>query len=534
MANEMSGGATVKQVTFDLLRSLGMTTVFGNPGSTELAFLDGWPADFRYVLGLQEASVVGMADGYAQATGRAALVNLHSAAGVGNALGNIFTAHRNRAPMVITAGQQARSILPYAPYLGADRAAEFPQPYVKWSCEPARAEDVPTAILQAHHIAMQKPWGPTFVSIPSDDWGACATPPIMRRVAGGVVPDPAEIAGLAKAIAGSRNPALVVGPEIDRDGAFDLAVELAERAGMTVWEAPTASRASFPEDHPRFAGFLPAMPDALSKRLSGHDLIVVIGAPVFTFHVPGEAPLFASGTPIYQITDDPLDAARTRVATSLVGTMRLSIQALLGHFPAAPAAPPARPAREPAPEAVAATPIPIDYTVQTLARTLPDDAIVVEEAPSHRPAIQRYLPIRKAGGFHTMASGGLGYGLPAAVGVALARQTRTVCVIGDGSAMYSFQALWTAVQHGLPVTVLVLNNAGYGAMRAFSAILNSTAVPGIDLPGIDFVTLAAGLGCPGVRVQEASALAEALTRSIGGDGPFLVEIAVDPATGTVY
>ncbi|MDI3309747.1 MAG: thiamine pyrophosphate-binding protein [Acetobacteraceae bacterium] len=150
---QVTGMVTVRQAVIELLRSLGMTTVFGNPGSTELPFLDRWPADFRYVLGLQEASVVGMADGYARATGNAAFVSLHSAAGVGHALGNVFTAYRNQAPMVITAGQQARALLPNLPFLGASEAASFPKPYVKYSIEPARAEDVPGAIAHAYHIA---------------------------------------------------------------------------------------------------------------------------------------------------------------------------------------------------------------------------------------------------------------------------------------------------------------------------------------------------------------------------------------------
>ena len=161
---------TVKQATLDLLRAFGIKKVFGNPGSTELPFLSDWPDDIDYVLGLQEASVVGMADGYAQATRNAGFVNLHSAAGVGNALGNIYTAHRNQTPLVITAGQQARSILPLQAFLYAERASEFPRPYVKFSVEPARAEDVPAAIARAYYVAMQPPCGPTFVSVPIDDW----------------------------------------------------------------------------------------------------------------------------------------------------------------------------------------------------------------------------------------------------------------------------------------------------------------------------------------------------------------------------
>src|ERR1051325_1286096 len=161
---------TCRDAVVGLLRELGMTTIFGNPGSTELPLFKNFPDDFRYVLGLQESVVVGMADGFAQATGNAAVVNLHSAAGVGHAMGNIFTAYRNRTPLVITAGQQARSILPYEPFLFATQAAQFPRPYVKWSCEPARAEDVPAALARAYYVAMQAPRGPTFVSIPIDDW----------------------------------------------------------------------------------------------------------------------------------------------------------------------------------------------------------------------------------------------------------------------------------------------------------------------------------------------------------------------------
>ena len=166
----MSDQPTVREAVLQLLRGLGITTIFGNPGSTELPLFLDFPVDFRYVLGLQESVVVGMADGYAQATGNAAFVNLHSAAGVGHAMGNIFTAHKNRTPMVITAGQQARSILPFEPFLFSAQATELPKPYVKWSCEPARAEDVPLAIARAYYVAMQEPKGPVLVSIPADDW----------------------------------------------------------------------------------------------------------------------------------------------------------------------------------------------------------------------------------------------------------------------------------------------------------------------------------------------------------------------------
>src|SRR5574339_228288 len=159
---------TVREATVCLLRELGMTTIFGNPGSTELPLFRDFPDTFRYVLGLQESVVVGMADGYAQSTRNAALVNLHSAAGVGHAMGNIFTAFKNQTPLIVTAGQQPRSILPFDPFLFAAQATELPKPYVKWACEPARAEDVPLALARAYHLAMQPPCGPVFVSIPAD------------------------------------------------------------------------------------------------------------------------------------------------------------------------------------------------------------------------------------------------------------------------------------------------------------------------------------------------------------------------------
>ena len=225
---------SVKQATLDLLRAFGIRKVFGNPGSTELPFLSDWPDDIDYVLGLQEASVIGMADGYAQATRNAGFVNLHSAAGVGNALGNIYTAHRNQTPLVITAGQQARSILPLQAFLYAERASEFPRPYVKFSVEPARAEDVPAAIARAYYVAMQPPCGPTFVSVPIDDWNRQAQAIEHRVISRELGPDPDAINALVAALSASKRPALVAGPGIDRAQAVDLMVRVAEKARASV------------------------------------------------------------------------------------------------------------------------------------------------------------------------------------------------------------------------------------------------------------------------------------------------------------
>src|ERR1700723_1368726 len=267
---------TVRAASFALLRAFGLTTVFGNPGSTELPMFRDFPRDFRYVLGLQESIVVAMADGFAQARAAASLVNLHSAIGVGHALGSIFTAFRNQTPLVITAGQQARSILPFEPFLYSEQAANLPKPYVKWSCEPARAEDVPAAIARAYYTAMQPPRGPTFVSVPIDDWTKPAQAVEARSVTRELGPDPDAIRGLAQALAASQKPAFVVGPGIDRAQAVDLMVRLAEKTRASVWVSPFSARCSFPERHPQFAGFLHASPAQISETLATYDLVVVI------------------------------------------------------------------------------------------------------------------------------------------------------------------------------------------------------------------------------------------------------------------
>jgi benzoylformate decarboxylase len=523
---------TVRDAVFDLLRELGMCTMFGNPGSTELAFLTPWPADLRYVLALQEASAVAMADGYAQATGNAAFVNLHSAAGLGNGLGTLYTAFRNQSPLVVTAGQQTRNLLPYDPYLCAERPTEFPRPYVKWACEPARAEDVPVAIAQGYAIAMERPRGPVFVSIPSDDWDKSTVPVHAHRHTWDVAPLEKSISELADALAASKKLALVVGSEVDRQDAYALAVKLAEQLNTPVFEAPNSSRSSFPEDHRLFAGFLPAIPERLSEVLQSFDLILVIGAPVFSFHVPGRAAIFESGPRIFQITDNPLSAARSQATDTIVSSMVPALDGLLQRLPKF-----SREAPQSARRIVsvaAKDPIQPEFAMQEIARVVGRDVIVVEEAPSHRPAMQKHLPILRPKGFYTMASGGLGWGLPAAVGVALAEKQPVVCLIGDGSAMYSIQALWTAVQEKLRMVMIVLNNHGYGAMKSFSHLLGNSEPPGIRLPGISYPDLARGFGAVGVEVTRSSDIYQALQSALQREGPTLIDIQIDPNAGDLY
>jgi benzoylformate decarboxylase len=310
-------------------------------------------------------------------------------------------------------------------------------------------------------------------------------------------------------------------------------IKVAEKAKAAVWASPFSARCSFPERHPQFAGFLHASPGQLSDALRDHDLVVVIGAPVFTFHVEGHASIFDGATTIFQITDDPTAAAVTPTGTSILATMKPALSMLLELLPDTKRAMPA--GRKPPPAPAAADPVPVEFLLHALSAAMPDDAVLVEEAPSHRPAMQKFMLMRGQDSFYTMTSGGLGYGLPAAVGMALGRPgVRTVCLIGDGSAMYSIQALWTAAQRKLPLTVVVINNAGYGAMRSFSQVMQVRNVPGLDLPGIDFVKIAEGMGCDAVRVSRSSELAPALARALSHDGASLVEVVVDSSVPLLY
>jgi len=528
LVQETDIAMTVRAAVLDLLRAFGMTSIFGNPGSTELPLFRGFPKDFRYVLGLQEAVVVGMADGYAQATHNAAFVNLHSAAGMGHAMGNIFTAYRNRTPLVITAGQQARSILPYDPFLFSAQATELPKPYVKWSCEPARAEDVPLAIARAYYTAMQPPRGPVLVSVPADDWAKPCDPVHARVVSTEIRPEPRVLDAIGEALDTSLYPAFVVGAAVDRDGAWNDVVRLAERHNAAVWAAPMSGRCSFPEDHALFAGFLPPMREKIVNLLAGHDVIFALGAAAFTYHGEGAGPHLPAGARLVQLIDDPNIAAWAPQGTAAVGSIRLGVLDLLAREPPRPRGCPAP--RRQSPLVEPSTPMSVDFVMQTLAEIRDPAAIIVEEAPSSRRAMQSYLPILRSETFYTMCSGGLGYAMPAAVGVALGKPgAKVIGLIGDGSSMYSIQALWSAAQLALPITFIVLKNRRYASLQEFAPTFGfgpDEPLPGTELPDIDFVALARGLGCRGMNVNRAQDLREALIAAMQATGPTLVEVDI--------
>jgi benzoylformate decarboxylase len=525
---------TVRDATFDLFRAHGMTTMFGNPGSTELPMLADYPSDFRYVLGLQEAVVVGMADGFAQASGNTTVVNLHTAPGVGNAMGAIFNAQANHSPLLVTAGQQARAQITLQANLANRDAIRMPHPLVKWSHEPSRAQDVPLALAHGAHLAGLPPRGPVFVSIPMDDWDAevdegDAGAAIERRVSGRSLADPDVVRSLARRLETAANPVLVAGPDIDASGAWDLAVALAELQRLPVWASPATggNRLGFPENHPNFRGVLPPAIGPVAQTLEHHDLILVVGSSVFPYYpyIPG--PLLPQGAKLVAITSDPDEAVRAPMGEAIVADVKLTLEALLALLPEA-----VRPVPEPnQPPGEIPPSDPLNpSTVHTaLAEVLPEDAIVVLESPSSTLALRNQLRISRPGSYYFSAGGGLGFGLAAAVGVQLAQPDRpVVCVLGEGSAQYAITAFWSAVAYETPVTFLVLRNEEYAILKWFAEVEQVTGAPGLDLPKLDVAAVAEGYGVKAHRAKDRDEVSAGLATALASSKPELVEVPVTP------
>jgi benzoylformate decarboxylase len=536
-SDQKAGGdqaTTVREAVFEMLREREMTTIFGNPGSTELPMLAEFPDDFRYVLGLQEIVAVGMADGFAQASGRPAMVNLHTAPGMGNGMGAIFNAQANKAPLVITAGQQSRSLITLQANLTNRDATRMPHPLVKWSYEPPRAEDVPHAIARATYLAGLPPRGPVFVSIPMDDWGVEVSTSDIRHQTGRVVSgrataDGVAVRGLASRLAGASNPALVVGPDVDAGGAWDVAVALAERQRLPVWAtpAPGGGRIGFPESHPQFQGILPPAVGPLAETLAGHDLVLVVGSSVFPYYPNIPGPLLPEGAELVAITNDPDEAARAPMGDAIVADVALTLEALLDEVGEADRPlPEARPAPEPPADS---DPLSPSAAVATLAGVFPDDGIVVLESPSSTLAVRNQLRLSRPGSYYFGAGGGLGFGLAASIGVQLAQPDRkVVCVLGEGSVQYAVQTFWTAAAYKVPVTFLVLRNSEYAILKWFAEIESVTGAPGLDLPALDTAAVASGCGITSRRAGSRDELQAELSEAIGADEPRLVEVGVAP------
>lgn len=516
---------SVRHAVHELMAFHGMSTIFGNPGSNELPFLKDLPA--HYVLGLGESSVVAMADGYSQITDRPTLVNLHAASGTGNGLGALTNATISRSKLVLTAGQQVRDMVGPEVMLANVRATALAAPLVHQSLEPLSAADVPRAFSQSVFAAEA---GPVYLSVPYDDWDAevpaAVIDQLSRTVTAGETVDAQTVAELHSRLLEANDPVLVLGPDVDDPRAWESSIALAEALDTPVWAAPSLPRLPFPNQHPLFRGVLPASIAGIGEILGAHDLALVIGAPVFRYHQwqPGE--YLPESTTLIQIGDDPAAAARAPFGDAVLADPVALVRALAEAVAPAPHTvsewtaeidPPVTSASEGTlhPEEVFAT----------LREELPKDTRFVVESTSTNAAFWAQMDLREPGSYFFPASGGLGWGLPASMGIALADPDRpVVAIIGDGSAHYSIAALRTAVDEGIELTIVVLRNRSYAALDWFAGMLGVDKAPGLDLGEVDFVSIARGYGMTAHHADDSADLARLLGEA---SGPTLIEVSTE-------
>jgi benzoylformate decarboxylase len=407
------------------------------------------------------------------------------------------------------------------------KQVEFARPYVKWSVEPHRAEDVPAAIEEGYHRAMAPPRGPVLISVPMDGMDEPCPPVYPREVSRRTSPDPAAVARAAAALDRGTRIAIVVGSEADDRAGSPLLVALAERLQAAVFLAPEAYRVGFPTDHSLYQGALPPAQAALAERLRPYDTVLVVGAPVFVYfpYVPG--PTVKPGTELVQITSDPAMAARALVGSSVLGDVASAVAQLLALVKARP-----RTAAQgrPAPAALDEHPGALGPAAVfgALTAALPPRAILSVEAPSWESFLLERVPLRDPGSFYATASGSLGFALSAAVGLALAEPDRPViAIVGDGSAQYTIQGLYTAARERVPVTFVILDNQQYGILKSFERFIERSGAPGLDLGGIDFEGLARGYGLPYRRVVAEGELKPTFEAAFASRTPNLVHVAID-------
>ena len=548
-----------RRVLMESFVSHGVRHIFGNPGTTETPLLDSLAAypQIGYVMALHEGVAVSAASFYAQASGRVSIANLHVAPGLGNGIGALYGALKANSPLVVTAGQQDTRMRLAGPILGHDLVA-MAAPVTKWSVQIECADEIAPILRRAFKVATDAPKGPVFVSLPinvmeQETSVEAMAPDRLWRAAS---PDPDGVAALAAALLKSQSPVVVAGDDVARAGATDALVRLVEQVGASVWFEGLRHHASFPTSHPNYRASLPGDAAQVRKAFEGADLVLLLGGPFFEDIWFAEGGHFPKGAAVIQVEEAPERLAfNNRLDAGLVGNLAASLAALMDAVRAA-ATPEFKAAAQRRNAALAELrarekeayrarlekgwnrePASMPRVTAELRRGLPDNAVIVDESITASLDLARAFEYRGFGDYFGGRGGGIGQGLAGAIGVKVAMPDRPVVAIsGDGSAMYSIQALWTAAHHNLAIVFVVLANREYRILKHNVDVWRQNFQPGtqhpyqqMDLagPALDFVHLAAGMGVEAVRVEKADAIAPALAAAVAANRPYLVEIAIE-------
>jgi benzoylformate decarboxylase len=546
--------ASGRDAFLSLLADEGIDHLFGNPGTTELAIMEalGKRNDIRFVLGLQEGLVVAMADGFARASNRLTACNVHVAPGLGNAMGSLFGARFSRSPIILTAGQQEQGHGLMEPILYGPLVA-MAQPLVKWAIEVTRVEDLPRILRRAAKVATAPPAGPVFISLPGDVLDGEAELDFGRstRVEPTARPSDASIERLARRLLQAQKPVIVVGNEISRYDAWTECIAFAELLGAPVYQQTISDAAHFPSEHRAFMGGLPRNQPKVREILSAHDLLVSLGGDSLRMSVYSPTDVLPDGLPVVQVTDADWDIGKNYpVEIALRANVRETLAALipclrrLGGTEREAAARgtldelekrnwSARRVKLAAEHERHAAHRPIDprYLMFRLAEAIPSNAVVVDEALTASSALLDMLPYRDSRCFLGLSSGGIGFAFPGAIGASLALPGRpVVAVVGDGSAMYSIQALWTAAHLKLPVTYVILNNGSYRILKErMVSMRGARTFTGMDLrePPIDFKAMAEAMGVQAAIISDPREIDSAIREATSAGTPRLLEFIVD-------
>jgi benzoylformate decarboxylase len=537
-----------------LLKDEGITHLFGNPGTTELPIMHALKEhpDLTYVMAMQESLVVAIADGFSRASGRLVACNVHVAPGLGNAMGSLYNAKFTGTPMILTAGQQEQGHGLTEPVL-YDPLVRIAEPLVKWAVEVTRLEDLPRIVRRAAKVAMTPPTGPVFISLPGDILNAEAGIELGRstRIDTRVKPSDESLEALVQRILKAERPVIVVGDEIVKSDALYEAAAFAEALGCPAWQQTAPYGAHFLSESPCFMGSLPRVQPQVREILTPHDLMIVLGSDPLRMSVYSEVDPLPGGLPIVQVGLVDWDLAKNYPAEiALKADVRETLRALIpalkdaggsilnsraknGIVALASKNWTAKRAKlvDQITMKKDSSPIDPDWLVLQVVDAMPANAILVDEGLTSSRYMSALRPHRDRYGYHGLASGGIGWGLPASVGVSLANPDRpVVCYSGDGSAMYSIQALWTAAHHKLPLTVVIVNNGGYRIIKQrLLAFHKDDHFVGMDFvdPPVDFCGLAKALGLEAIRVTEAGEVASTLKSAFARPGAKLIEVMVD-------